>query len=309
MECVDIHDAGGNAGFSYLLTVHAGGRDQQLFLRLAPPGTRRAGTADLRRQNAALNALDGTPVPHPKVLLLGQHPIVGDYLLTTVVPGRDRGGSRSMADFSPEQRDQMARQAMIALAEVHRIDSDSLQPTLGPAESCEELVLRWDRFFHRGEYATRMAADFQRARSALLAAAPTRHVGVLCHGDFQFGNLMFTDDSALTAVIDWELCGLAAAASDLGWVLAFHTRDAWGGLHRESARYLEAPVLLSYYQEAAGDVHDLAWFQALAHYKYAVIASLNLRLHRRGKREDPEWEVRGPGALTNMRYAAGLLGA
>jgi aminoglycoside phosphotransferase (APT) family kinase protein len=203
----------------------------------------------------------------------------------------------------------MARQAMVALADVHAVERDSLQGLLGPAETCQELVLRWDRFFDQGEYASVMAADFERVRFALLTSAPTDHVGVLCHGDFQFGNLMFTKEGLLTAVIDWELCGLAPAASDLGWVLAFHTPDAWGGLHRESASYLSAQALRSYYEEAAGDVQDVTWFQALAHYKYAVIASLNLRLHRRGKREDPGWEVRGPGALTNMRYAADLLGA
>ncbi len=35
---------------------------------------------------------------------------------------------------------------------------------------------------------------------------------------------------------------------------------------------------------------DLAWFRALAAYKFAIITGFNLALHRRGKRPDPLWE-------------------
>jgi hypothetical protein len=34
----------------------------------------------------------------------------------------------------------------------------------------------------------------------------------------------------------------------------------------------------------------VAWFRALAGYKFAAISGFNLMLHRRGKRPDPYWE-------------------
>jgi hypothetical protein len=89
--------------------------------------------------------------------------------------------------------------------------------------------------------------------------------------------------------------------------MAFHDRAAWGDRARESAQYFESAELRRLYEQAGGVAEGVEWFQALAHYKYAIIASLNLSLHRRGKREDPEWEIRGPGALTNMRRAIAVL--
>ncbi|MET7393748.1 phosphotransferase family protein [Dactylosporangium sp. NPDC005572] len=304
---VRVRPAGGNAGFSYLLDVGTDEGVRTLFLRLAPPGVRRAGTADLGRQSTALRALDPTEVPHPAVLAQGEHPLVGDYLVTSMVTGRARGERGSLAGVDRDVRDRMAGEAMTALAGIHAVPPRAVEGYLGPFAGAEQQVRRWDRFFLKGEYVEELGPDFQRARTLLLASAPAEPRLSLCHGDFQFGNLMFTDDGALTAVIDWELCEVAPALSDLGWVMAFHDRRAWGGLARESASYFDAEQLRALYRKAGGDSTGVEWYQALAHYKYAVIASLNLSLHRRGKRQDPEWERRGPGALTNMRYAVELL--
>ncbi|MFG2039822.1 phosphotransferase family protein [Dactylosporangium sp. NPDC048998] len=304
---VRVRSAGGNAGFSYLFDVATDQGERTCFLRLAPPGVRRAGTADLRRQSTALAALGRTEVPHPVVLAEGEHALVGDYLVTSVVAGRARGGRGSLAGLAGDVRDRMAAEAMAALAGIHSVPAGAVEGYLGPFEGPEQQVTRWDRFFVKGEYVAELRRDFERARALLLASAPSDERLALCHGDFQFGNLMFTDDGALTAVIDWELCGVAPALSDLGWIMAFHDRRAWGPLARESASYFDAEQLRALYTKAGGDSAGVTWFQALAHYKYAVIASLNLSLHRRGKREDPEWERRGPGALTNMRHAVRLL--
>ena len=54
----------------------------------------------------------------------------------------------------------------------------------------------------------------------------------------------------------------------------------------------QADELVAMYVEAWGEpVGHLDWFRALAAYKFAIISGFNLALHRRGKREDPVWEV------------------
>jgi aminoglycoside phosphotransferase (APT) family kinase protein len=304
-----VRPGGGNAGFSYLFDVQAGDENGGYFLRLAPPGVRRAATADVFRQSTALRALDRTTVPHPIVLDEGEHEIIGDYLVTSVVEGSNRGVRGSLASFSRAQLDEMAERALVALVGIHSIEPGRDLDYLGGFEGRAEQVTRWDRFFERGEYADTMRDQFEEVRALLLANAPERPRLSLTHGDFQFGNLMFTDDGVLTAVIDWELCGVAPSLADLGWLMAFHESVAWGDVPRESAGYFTAAELRDRYEKAGGRSDGVEWFQALAHYKYAIIASLNLSLHRRGKREDPEWEVRGPGALTNMRHALTLVRA
>lgn len=302
-----VRAGGGNAGFSYLFDVDAPGGVEHYFLRLAPPGVRRAGTADVFRQSTALRALDRTSVPHAVILDEGEHPVVGDYLVTSVVDGSNRGGRGSLAAFSRSQLGSMAGSAVAALAGVHTVLPGPELAYLGEFEGREGQVTRWDRFVDRGEYAGQFRDQQAEVRALLLAHAPDRPRLSLIHGDYQFGNLMFTDDGVLTAVIDWELCGVGPALSDLGWLMAFHDRPAWGELARESAGYFTAEELRSLYESAGGSAAGVEWFQALAHYKYAIIASLNLALHRRGRREDPEWEIRGPGALSNMAHALRLL--
>jgi aminoglycoside phosphotransferase (APT) family kinase protein len=303
----DVRFGDGNAGFSYIFDATFAARRSLYFLRLTPPGVRRAGIADVFRQRTALRALDATAVPHARVLADGEHPVLGDYLVTSVVPGRNRGVPGSLAGLGRDVLDRMAEKAMAALAEIHGVAPSEDLAYLGPLENPEDQVTRWDRFFEKGEYAAELARDFEEARARLLDGAPTAARRSLCHGDYQFGNLMFTDDGELTAVIDWELCGVAPSLSDLGWMMAFHDKRAWGTLARESSGYFDAGQLCGLYERAGGDCAGVTWFQALAHYKYAVIASLNLSLHRRGKRFDPEWEIRGPGAITNMSHAVRLL--
>ena len=63
------------------------------------------------------------------------------------------------------------------------------------------------------------------------------------------------------------------------------------------------------YEEAWGAfLPDLCWYRALAAYKFAIITGLNLSLHRRGKRPDPEWENLKLSMSTLTERALELLG-
>jgi hypothetical protein len=37
-------------------------------------------------------------------------------------------------------------------------------------------------------------------------------------------------------------------------------------------------------------MEDIAWYRAIAGYRFGVITGFNVMLHRRGKRHDPAWE-------------------
>ena len=63
------------------------------------------------------------------------------------------------------------------------------------------------------------------------------------------------------------------------------------------------------YEQAWGaSLPDLGWYRALAAYKFAIITGLNLSLHRRGKRPDPQWEVIKLSMTTLTERALELLG-
>ena len=58
----DVHKMPGHAGFAYGFSVASGGDVESWFIRLPPPNVQWKGTADVLRQVAVLNALDGTTV-------------------------------------------------------------------------------------------------------------------------------------------------------------------------------------------------------------------------------------------------------
>ncbi|MEQ8661744.1 MAG: phosphotransferase, partial [Gammaproteobacteria bacterium] len=126
------------------------------------------------------------------------------------------------------------------------------------------------------------------------------------HGDYQPGNCLYAGD-ALCGVIDWELSGIGAQLLDLGWLLMIADSSVWTPgwmpLHPPPARHIVAA-----YTAANGrDSALVPWYQALANYRLACIACLNVKLHRKGQRHDPMWENNARSVLPMFRRAQALV--
>jgi aminoglycoside phosphotransferase (APT) family kinase protein len=310
----DVHKMPGHAGFAYGFTVESRGRRESWFLRLPPPNVAWQGTADVLRQVEILNALDGTDVPHCSVRWSGEElawfgrpyfvvsKLAGDVLRL----GPGEWGTKLAA---PQLRE-MAAQAMRALAGVHRVDWRQKTPRLGAPIPCADDVARWDRFLPKLAEAARFALQ-PRVRERLLAKLPAdAPVGVF-HGDFQVANLFYAFDGRLLAVIDWELVGVGATLNDVGWIATFNDPAAWAerGMGPSASPFPRADELVELYAEAWGaKLPELAWYRALAAYKFAIISGFNLALHRRGKRPDPLWETVADSIEPLLARAAELLG-
>ena len=308
----EVHKMPGHAGFSYGFTAHACGRTEGWFLRMPPPHVRWRGTADVLRQAAVLGALDGGPVPHCSVQWSGDdlewfdcpyfvvEKLEGDVLRTA--PG-EWG-----AKLSPELKLHAAQQAMAALANIHRLDWSVVAESLGAPIPFDEDVTRWDRFVEKAADPEKLAR-VPDLRAKLLKMIPAdAPVGVF-HGDFQTGNLFYSPQVELLAVIDWELVGIGSTLNDVGWIATFNDPDAWSPEGGPTGLVLGAEELVDLYAKAHGErLPDLNWFRALAAYKFAIITGFNLGLHRRGKRDDPTWERTGLSMEPLLNRALELLG-
>src|SRR5216683_2519858 len=69
-----IHPLPGHAGQSYGFELEACGKSEKLVLRVAPPGVRIAGTADIARQGRIMASLAETAVPVPAIRWLDGDP-------------------------------------------------------------------------------------------------------------------------------------------------------------------------------------------------------------------------------------------
>lgn len=319
----EVRKMPGHAGFAYGFRVRTSGtasangtaREERWFLRLPPPNVTWAGTADVLRQVAVLNALDaaaaaGNAVPHCSVRWSGDDlrwfgrpffivpELQGDVLRLTA----GEWGAR----LAPDVLRELGQQAMTALAGIHRLDHRQL-PYLGEPIPFADDVVRWDRFVDRAPDPAQMRLQPQ-VRERLLATLPTdAPIGVF-HGDFQTANLFCSFEGRLLAVIDWELVGVGATLNDVGWICTFSDAAAWSP-DSGRATFLDPDTLVRMYRDAwAAPLPDLGWYRALAAYKFAIISGLNLSLHRRGKRHDPAWEVTALSIEPLLRRALELLG-
>jgi acyl-CoA synthetase (AMP-forming)/AMP-acid ligase II len=158
----DVVAMPGHAGFAYGFRVESGGRVESWFIRLPPPNVNWRGTADVLRQVAVLNALDGTAVPHCSVKWSGDD-LSGSAAPTSWCPGSKATCCASAkgewgSTLSDAQLHDLGREVMTALANVHKVDPAKAS-YLGEAVPFEEDVTRWDRFYER-------AADPERLRDA-----------------------------------------------------------------------------------------------------------------------------------------------
>jgi len=296
----------GHAGFSYFFEVVSDGLLASYFLRLPPPGVKLEGTADLVRQVTAIRALRDTAVPHAPILWAGtdERWFGAPYFIQPRLEG-DTLKDEYPGQFSDDQLRAMAREAIGALAGIHRVEAAAV-PYLGEYWGYKFDVERWDRFAERAAEPELLALQ-PRVKQLLLDNIPGDARSGLYHGDFQWTNLLYSPRGRLSAVIDWELCGIGPVMNDLGWICLFSDRAAWA--HETNHRMPAGDELEAWYREEWGEVAgDARWFKALAGYKFAIITGFNLMLHRRGKRDDPHWEIVKPSMQSNMEYALAMLG-
>ena len=318
----DVHAMPGHAGFSYGFSVEAGGAVDSWFIRLPPPNVNWRGTADVLRQVEVLNALEGTDVPHCSVRWAGADlewfgcpyfvvpQLAGDVLRL--------GPGEWAAAVTDEERLDMGRQAMRALAGIHQV-APAKAPYLGEPVRFVEDVERWDRFYERAAD-PECLARVPDCRRRLLETLPTDTPVGIFHGDFQTSNLFYgtagDDAGRLLAVIDWELTGIGATLNDIGWICTFSDRAAWAKGSGERPMFLDPDTLMALYSEEYRQLSNdeppalpaMNWFRALAAYKFAIITGFNLSLHRRGKRVDPSWEVTKLSMTPLIDRALELLG-
>jgi len=306
----------GHAGFAYGFAVTSGGRTDRWFLRLPPPGVRWVGTADMLRQVTALQALEGSAVPHCRVEWYGGPDDVEwfdrPYFVVEQLEGGDvligGGRSRWVLELAAGDRREMGRAAMTALAAIHGVDWRNRCEYLGEPVSLEQEVARWDRFIGRAADPS-LLADTPALRQLLLDRQPVATAIGLVHGDFQFTNLYYSHAGELRAVLDWELCTIGPTLMDVGWIATFNDPAAWAHEGAIPEGMPDADDLVSMYAEvAATPLTDVAWFRALAAYKFAIITGFNLGLHRRGKRPDSMWERVGTSIASLQGRARELLG-
>ena len=308
VEVTNVFRMPGHAGFSYGFGIKKDNNVENWYIRLPPPGVKLQGTADVLRQVAALCVLPES-IPHCSVKWSGDDPrwFGSPYF---IVPQLEGDVVRLKDDWIRSLGDktciEMARQAVQAMVEIHRVDS-GLAPYLGEPIDLGSDVNRWDRFAEKAAEPAKLKLVPEVKRLLIQRMPKVSNVGIF-HGDFQWSNLFYSPKGKLLAVIDWELVGIGSTLNDIGWFATFNDPEAWNDDNHDGFIMPRAENLIAMYEEAWGkEIPEISWFRALAAYKFAIITGFNLMLHRRGKRHDPAWEITKDSIESLLQRAYSLL--
>lgn len=311
LRVCEVKPTDGHAGLSYFFHVldRAAGTSEEFVLRLPPRGVRRQGNTDVYQQVPLLKALyrAGLPVPEVRWADAGETWFGRPFLVMRRLPGRvlflfdpDPSFERSAPVIGS-----LWRQTVQWLADFHAFDWKRELPDWQLPRRLEDEIRRWQRIYVQAPEPAWMAAA-SAVEAALLRSLPSGEPVGLVHGDYQPGNLLF-DQGQAVAVIDWELAGIGAQGLDLGWLMMSADPAMWA--EPERPRFVPSPeeVERLYVARRGRAIERVAWYQALAGFRLASIACLNVKLHRKGQRHDPIWERFADSVMPMLERALQLL--
>ncbi|HEY9157373.1 phosphotransferase family protein [Candidatus Binatus sp.] len=302
----------GHAGFSYSFVLERTAPDAvpagKFVVRLAPPGVKISGPADIVRQARVMESLADTPVAVPPIIWYGDEPEFFDrpYFVAGFVDGFKLGESALPAAHLKR----LARKGIATMAALHNVPWEPRRAAWGEPFALSEELKRLDYLLDRPTLDPAVVARAPELRERLRSSLPAgARIGCV-HGDFQWSNVLF-NEQRVVALIDWEISLVGATLLDLGWICFFSDPGSWVGVDPGRGSLLNAGEIVDAYAEVAGfpvSAAQVRWFRAFAGYRFGVITCFNLMLHRRGKRDDPLWEETALSAPTMFEHGLELLG-
>jgi aminoglycoside phosphotransferase (APT) family kinase protein len=288
--------------FSACWDAHGEHRAQELVLRVQPVGYQLFPDGDVFIQWRAMEALQSHHPQIPVPPLLWREPSVHVLGAPFYVMGRVHGEvpngyqSALMTTSSPEQRRALFDNGLEMLAAVHQLDWRDCFGFLAPGSAAPDLgsYLDWVDAWYVWAQDGRSFPTVERALRALRDHLPPASPTSLLWGDARPGNIMFSpDDQRVTAVLDWELVGLATPETDLAWWLMFERLfdERMGGAPDGVPSRDDS---LGHYEKALGrPLADMRYFDVLAWARLAITFIRHVDLERGGPKEQMFTEVGG----------------
>lgn len=281
------------AGGRSNLTYRVEGAAVPLVLRRPPLGHVLSTAHDMAREHRVIAALQGTPVPVPRVVdLVDDHDGAAGtgtpFFLMEHVAGEVLANPAQNVAYSAAELRALSLELAETLAELHRVDPAAVGlADFGRPEGYLERQLR--------RWATQLDASRSRDVPALDALGtllrehvPDQQAAGVVHGDFRLDNAIVSRGRAsvadgvphVAAILDWEMATLGDPTVDLGMLGLYWDIGALGeaaaGVATSAvdpgAGYPAFDELVDAYEARRGRrVPELSWYRAFGAYKLGVI--------------------------------------
>ena len=284
------HTAGGYSNEIIFVTVtyRVGdeSRRRRLVLRLPPAGPSLFPTYDFAMQVSVQAGVGehGVPVPSPIILEEDDRWLGAPFLLMPLIDGHNTGelpvADAWVASAGVDRQRTLHEGFLDALARIHLVpwpDRPVASHLRGAGASLLDEVRWWEDlsdWTFEGRPPAALTTAFAWCRDHRPTDEPPSSV---LWGDVRLGNVIFDDDFAPAAVLDWEMASIGPAELDLGWHTALEdmTEHFFG---RRVPGFLTRDEVVARHQQALGrPLVDFRWFEVFAMCRSSV---LNLRADR-----------------------------
>ena len=293
--------AGGFSNLTYRVEDIMG---TKYALRRPPIGFKpQLGAHNVLREYRILAALKDSDVPVPPVLAsCSDEAVTGaPFYVMQWLEGRILDRSQHVAEILPNHatRRKAAFSVVDTLAKLHRVDPDAVGlGNLGMREDyLERQIERTAKVWEKTK--TRELEIIDSLQRDLIKLRPTQAYTGIVHGDFRPGNIMLAPDGQVSAVLDWELCGLGDLLVDISYLLTNwdEPEDPWPDVWmvRAPSRAGGFPTrdeLLARYTEQTGfDVQHIEYYCAFCYWRIAVIAEGVKRRYETGRMSGQQVDI------------------
>jgi aminoglycoside phosphotransferase (APT) family kinase protein len=253
------------------------------ILRRPPSGELLPSAHDMGREARIQRALAATSVPVPKIVLTepGADLLGVPFYVMEKVPGHIiRDELPDGYAQTPAQKLALTDALVDVLADLHAVDPEAvgLADYGRPHGYLERQLRRWNGQWEKSKTHEVKAVDELGARLARLR--PESQRASIVHGDYRLDNCLMAlaDPSRVTAVLDWELSTLGDPLTDLG-LLLFYWREPGEdkpaltpAVTRNPGFPGRAHLVERYARRTGAQLDDMAFYEAFAYFKFAVIA-------------------------------------
>jgi aminoglycoside phosphotransferase (APT) family kinase protein len=237
--------------------------------------------SDVLRQADVLTALHGH-VPVPGVWLRSDDPtwFGAPFFLMDRVEGRTPPDLPSfhkrgwVVELAPAARGQLYDNGVAAMVRLHELDPAALSIELGGAGLDAYLahVQAWHAWCRPSLQLD--APTIDAALERVVAERPDDPHVCVTWGDARVGNLIYDDQLAVAAMVDWEGAALAPPGIDLGWWCMFeHYLSEGQGLARLEGLPDRAATIRRYEELSGRAVPAIDYYEVLAGLVFSLINS------------------------------------
>ena len=283
--------SGGAVQENWALDVHLDGELHEWVLRTDAPASVRE-SLTRAEEFAVLQTMQDADVLAPKALYLCEDAAVTGrrFFIMERLPGVAAGHRVTRDSSVAPDHDALARQLANNLARLHRVRPGNARLAFLKTMHARDNVAHYRKYLDTHpdpqpvlEWGLRWCE----------IRAPASEETTLIHRDYRTGNYL-VHDGVLAGILDWEFAAFGNPLEDIGWLCARCWRFARPDLVVGGLSHAED--FIAEYERASGrrvSPESLAYWQVMAHLRWAVIALQQAQRHLSGTEPSLELALTG----------------